>query len=871
MNTLHFISHTHWDREWYLPFEKLRIRLVDLIDHLLDILDNNPDFKYYHLDGQTILIEDYLEIKPQNKEKLMKYIEEGRIKIGPWYVLQDEYLTSGEANIRNLMLGLKQGKKYGGCMKIGYFPDAFGNISQAPQILTKFDISNAVFGRGISPCSDNNNKNEYPSEIYWESPDGSRVLGIFMANWYNNASEIPDDYEESLSYILKAQKDARKYATTKHLLMMNGCDHQPIQENLPEILARVQEEIEDELLHSNLEKYIRRVKKETDNLPVVSGELNNQYSDGNFTLRNTASSRVYLKQCNNRNQVLLEKYVEPLESYAWIKGKKYEKEFIWQAWKYLMQNHPHDSICGCSIDDVHQEMVTRFKKSIQICESLLERSHNHIVNYLSEDDTVNNVNDTNHIIVYNTLNWERTDLVEVELKLPEDKTLEDVILIDSNDQEVPVDVEDLGIVFDYELPDNSFRKVNYKRKYKLRFIAVGVPPNGFKTYFVKEISEDNHSKKPGGNPDKNILENEYLKLLINSSGSIDIYDKENNNNYESLNIYEDSADTGDEYIYRAPESNEIITTRKAMPSIKRLKATEVETIYLIKDKINLPVECVEDGENSFRSSETRSCSIKTYISLKQGVKRVDIRTVFDNKVKDHRLRAIFPVDFKTKYHYTDAQFDVLKRPNEPWPGWENPSHCYRQQVFIDISNGQAGLMIASKGLHEYEILSGDEDCIALTLLRSIGEMGDWGVFPTPDAQCQGIQQFEYSIIPHQDNWLRSKVYKDAYNFKASLLGYQMNNRIEKNQASSLFTINNDHIVLSGLKKSEERESLILRVYNIAGKDEDVKIKFYEAVENVYITNLKEEREEKINVVNNKFKDRLKKKEIKTYEITFPVN
>ncbi len=147
--TAHIISHTHWDREWYLPYEKHHVLLVKLVDTLLYKLDTDPDFKSYYMDGQTIILEDYLQVRPENRERLEHYIKEGRIAIGPWYILQDAFLTSSEANIRNLQIGHQDASRYGTIAKVGYFPDTFGNIGQAPQIMRQAGIDNAVFGRGV--------------------------------------------------------------------------------------------------------------------------------------------------------------------------------------------------------------------------------------------------------------------------------------------------------------------------------------------------------------------------------------------------------------------------------------------------------------------------------------------------------------------------------------------------------------------------------------------------------------------------------------------------------------------------------------------------------------------------------------------------
>lgn len=130
---LFVVSHTHWDREWYQPFEEFRIRLVRLMDKLLDILTSDPDYRYFTLDGQTIILEDYLEIRPQKEEEARRLVHQGRLLIGPWWILPDEFLVSPEATIRNLMLGDQVAKRFGAKMEVGYLPDPFGHIGQMPR------------------------------------------------------------------------------------------------------------------------------------------------------------------------------------------------------------------------------------------------------------------------------------------------------------------------------------------------------------------------------------------------------------------------------------------------------------------------------------------------------------------------------------------------------------------------------------------------------------------------------------------------------------------------------------------------------------------------------------------------------------------
>ena len=203
---VHIISHSHWDREWYLPFESHRMQLVELFDNLFDLFENDPEFKSFHLDGQTIVLDDYLEIRPENRDKVQRYIDEGKLKIGPFYILQDDYLISSEANVRNTLIGQAECAKWGKSTQIGYFPDTFGNMGQAPQILQKSGIHVAAFGRGVKPIGFDNQVLEDEqftsqfSEMYWQGADGSRVLGILFANWYSNGNEIPVDKDEALAF-----------------------------------------------------------------------------------------------------------------------------------------------------------------------------------------------------------------------------------------------------------------------------------------------------------------------------------------------------------------------------------------------------------------------------------------------------------------------------------------------------------------------------------------------------------------------------------------------------------------------------------------------------------------------------------------------
>src|SRR6516165_7170110 len=226
------VPHTHWDREWYQTFQQFRMRLVHAIDRLLDILDHDPSFTYFMLDGQTIVLDDYLEVKPEQEERLKKYIRSGRIHVGPWYLQPDEFLVSGESLVRNLQFGLRRAAEYGEPMRAGYVPDCFGHIAQLPQILQGFGIDNAVFWRGVGAEA-------HRSEFYWSAPDGTKVLVIFLASamGYSNARDMPLVPEEFVARVEFLAALILPRATTNTLLFMNGSDHLEPQEGLPATIA----------------------------------------------------------------------------------------------------------------------------------------------------------------------------------------------------------------------------------------------------------------------------------------------------------------------------------------------------------------------------------------------------------------------------------------------------------------------------------------------------------------------------------------------------------------------------------------------------------------------------------------------------------
>ncbi|MDK8181531.1 alpha-mannosidase [Paenibacillus sp. UMB4589-SE434] len=871
--TAHIISHTHWDREWYMPYEYHHALLIELMDTLLETLDRDPDFKSFHLDGQTIILEDYFQVRPEMKDKVEHYIREGRIQIGPWYILQDEFLTSSESNIRNLQIGHRDAKQYGGLIsKVGYFPDSFGNMGQAPQILKQANIDVAVFGRGVKPTGFNNQVSddasyESPySEMVWQSPDGSRVVGILFANWYCNGMEVPVDEPQALAYWEKRIPDAEKFASTNHLLFMNGCDHQPIQTDLSKAIEVAKKLFPDtDFVHSSFNEYVDDVFKELpENLQTVEGELRSQRTDGWYTLVNTASSRVYLKQMNAENQTLLEKVAEPLATIAHQVGKPYPHHLFVYAWKTLMQNHPHDSICGCSVDEVHREMVTRFEKSKHMTEMIINESLDALMPTI--DTSVFDGKQAIPFTVFNTAGYNRNGVVEVTLELKrryfseahptvlaKEMKVEPVeagAVVDAAGNVLDCEWEDAGVMFGYDLPKDKFRQPYMARIIKVRVQASDVPAFGYQTLAwvpgaakqaVANLATEDFA-----------LENERLKAEVLENGSIRMTDKQTGHVYEGINVYEDAGDIGNEYMFRMPEGSTPLTTADVKAERKVVENSPFRAVIEVTHNWSIPVSADETLQQeqidivdfptrkAQRSTELVPFHIVTRYTLDRGAKRVDVHVTMDNKSKDHRVRALFPTGFQAETHVADSIFEVASRSNVPAKEWQNPSNDQHQQAFVSVSDGKLGLTVANKGLCEYEVSQDNKNTIAVTLLRSSGELGDWGYFPTPEAQCLGINTAEYAIIPHEADVVTSGAFSEAYSFPVPFLTRQTDVHAGQFPAEYAFIAwEGEQVAFSSLKMAEETGDMVARWYNMAHEPRKLSVKLPERVRRFYRSNVME--------------------------------
>ena len=871
------VSHTHWDRAWYVPFQEYRARLVRLIDRLIDLLETQPDYRVFTLDGQMAVLEDYLEVRHDQAARLKRLCRDGRLKVGPWYVLADEYLVDPESLIRNLMLGHRIGQEYGGVAKIGYVPDGFGHVAQLPQILRGFGIDNAFFWRGVG-----NEGDELGTEFNWQAPDGSSVLAIWMPWGYHaisnlgypihwgDTSQMAFDQDLALDQIAQAVARLKPMTNTGDILLMNGIDHEEAEPRVPEILRLANQVLEiGSIHHGTLEEHVDNVRAAGDPamLPQFAGEF--RWGKCSEILQGVYSTRVHLKQHNHETETLLLHYAEPLSALAWASGADVPAgthDLLWTAWRSLLQNHAHDDIYGCGADTVHEEMLYRFSQADQIGQVIVRDSLRQLsrqVDFTAQPGMP--------LLVFNPLAWDREEMAEGPIDFDfDDPTAEDFQLVDAAGRLVEHQVLDDQDVFWMET-----LKANRKRRVTIAFPAA-VPACGYQSYFVQARAQDAQVEFDEWEIFPYGVENRYLSLRIAADGGLSIYDKASGKRYEGLNHFYDVEDAGDAYSYCPAQHSQEISTRGGTARCRIAVQGPNLATFKIDYHLQIPEGLTEDRAR--RADKLVGLPLSSWATVYRDQPGVFIETVLTNRARDHKLSVAFPVGLNADRAMVDSAFLVTERPFElpDATGWvEDPTPLMHQRAFLDISDGTQGLAILNRGLPSIEVTRRDDrHVVDLTLLRSVGwlsrddlstrRVAAGPLVPTPGAQCLGDYRFEYAVLPHTGDW--RAVYSTAYNTTAALKVVRADTHegLELREMNitgddpslvrpipwprggplpgTLSFLRSAHpgLVLSALVRSEDGRGLMARFYNILPEPVSARIESGLALRSVSRTNLNQQ-------------------------------
>ena len=722
MKKYYVISHTHWDREWYLPFEKFRLRLLSAMDALIEIAEKNPSYVFY-FDAQAAVIDDYLEIRPERAPLVGKLIRNGNIGIGPWYVQNDFYLSSGETTIRNLIYGICRSRKYGKCCMVGYAPDQFGNVSQLPQILRGFGIRSFVFGRGFAKFF-LNGKGELervppPLEFIWQSPDGSKVTAFYLAQWYNNAQRISADGKEAAEQIGKTGEGLAPLSRLPYLLLMNGVDHLEPQGDLPECLERANAFLPEgeEAFQASAEKYvrdcIRYIEENGVILPVERGEL--RYGGDYDMLRGCWSSRLLLKQYNAALTARVEKIIEPLAAMCEVCGMRgiYPKDELDYVWKLILLNSTHDAICGCSSDSTCRHLVDRYERIDEITSFLLreleERAARSVASAVTDDDSF-------VLLAVNTLPYGYDGVIRAKIDLPVDWGEEGFDLFSAEGEKIPFSV--LGArdhKKDVITPLNLPQSVPMT-EYETAFSGT-LPPYSFNAFYLKKSTEkpkDFLNGREGFTHVNPRIENDYY-VISYENGRLFLTVKERGERIADFFSVTDEGDAGDAYVFRGTGESPL----RFLPSEARAEeASDGNGAILSRLTVGITGEIPSsyDFANGRRSAERKVFRLDAVFLLRRGSDVIEIEYFLNNPSLDHRMKAVFSTGIGAKKIFTDIPFDISVSDGSHFDPRTTDRAVFAQSFgFVRGRKGYAALL--NRGNCDYSLEKG---AVSVTLVRSTG-------------------------------------------------------------------------------------------------------------------------------------------------------
>ncbi len=864
--TIHLVPHTHWDREWYRPFQSFRMQLVDLVDRVLDMLDADPGFAFT-LDGQLATVDDYLEIRPEAEERIRRHAASGRLAIGPWQILMDEFLVSGETLVRNLEMGWARADDFGGPMRVGYLPDMFGHVAQMPQILRRAGLADAVVWRGIPAAIDRH-------AFRWEAPDGSWVRAEYLPAGYGNAAHlfaVPDHLEAAAE---RFRAWARPWFGDDPVLAMYGTDHTAPVPELVGLVSRLNEVQEASFMEtSTLAAYIRAAPALGADAPRWRGEMRSGARAN--VLMGVASARIDIKQAAGRAETLLERYAEPLSALH-VAADAWPAPFLRLAWRKVVENSAHDSICGCSVDPVVDQVLVRFAEAEQIAGTLARRAAATVALGVSRGA----------VAVLNPSPAPRTGLVEASLAVPDEwesvafeladgrrvaaqemaRTVPVLLETDVRGDEVDdlfrrfhgreifdhawngyridgrtltfeVDTDPDPIWLDVDAlraevvaalraaPDDTWRARIVARPRRALAASVPVPALGWTAARAVE-GPAGTTDAVGVTADGRGLANGAVRVGVADDGTLRI-EASDGTVAEGVGRIVDGGDRGDSYNYGPPGSDTLVDAPVRVSVTADLPGPVRARLRIVRE-YEWPRGLEPDG--AARGAVTERTEVVTEVELRAGEPFVRIRVAFDNQSDDHRVRFHVPLPRAADTSAAEGQFAVVERAMAGEGGYrEEPLGTYPAHGWVDAG----GMAVLLRHLTEYELApagstSGRE--LAVTLLRSTGLISrnehPYRQDPAgpeiaiPNAQMRGRWEMSFALYPHAGEWAHARVAEAAERYRHDLVtapGAALDGATwpPTGADAPALTLEGTNVVLSSLRRRDDGW-LEARLVNLGG-------------------------------------------------------
>jgi alpha-mannosidase len=900
----YYFNSTHWDREWYQSFQEFRKYLIDTVRGLLKIFEEDPEFTRFTLDGQTIVLEDVCEVLPGLRPELEKLIRENKLNVGPWYVMPDEFLVSGEALIRNLLAGKRVASEFGGkSWPVGYVCDIFGHIAQLPQIFSGFGLDNAVIWRGTPDMGNQH-------FLLWESPDGSRikVLNLPKSNGYGNFTlQVRGKYPVALEEKLFKEKLHAFISENKDqwqdvFLLTDAFDHTIPAAETSKMLKWIQEAYpEAELIHTDYTELFDR-EFILPGLPVIYGEQIHPAAaaeNGGLQISGTLSSRYDLKRANDLCQNELELLIEPELAVRLAYGEKDSLPFLDYNWKHLLQNHAHDSICGCSIDQVHRMMLGRFEEVRSLSRTLDEEffiedwerttgktfysalNTGAILTGETEDDGCYSVR------IFNPLPFAQARQVELQLpfmahdKIPYPKRqaepfgyeyLNSFRLYDQDDREIPYQIKRVR---------KNQTKIIYRQDHCTCDIYEVVCP-----LRLPAASWTSLRLRPSDNFVRRFdslltgarsAENEFLRLEINPDGTFNVTDKRSGRVYEKLNDFSIDREIGDGWNHVSPAGCRRITgSSDAQLAVIMDGPEQVE--FEIRKSYHLAKRLSFDGTLSeayagiSESPEIEELKIIINITLNKGSDILQCKTTVFNNIQDYRLQMLLPTGINGDY-FAGQAFTMQTRPaGRSWG--KNTENFAEAEVIeknfdgiIGKKNKTGGMaFLSAAGLHEAGALADAADTLVITLLRAFRRT--YLTNGEPEGELQGTLQYDYALSFFAAGTSSAELFRQVQCLRSPLPHYMLRTNKIISDASHTFIKLSGDIVFSCLKPAEDLSGVILRVFNPEKKSVKATVELGRVAKRILRCRLDESGEKEIDSNINAFDIQAGAGEIITFKLEF---
>ena len=721
------VSHTHWDREWYRTFEGFRGRLVDAVDRVLDLLAEDPGWRFV-LDGQSIVLEDYLDVRPERRQELASACRGGRLAVGPWYVQPDSLLPSGEAHIRNLLEGRRVAVELGPVSSVAYTPDSFGHPAQFPQIFAGFGLDAFIYWRG------NGSELDWLGPRYaWEAPDGSVIPAFLLPKGYFCASALPADVDEAVQRLTSLGEQLAA-GDGDAVLFMNGVDHALPDANTAEVCEALAATTGWSVGRGLFEDYLA-VARDGREPARFAGELLGARLT--ILLPGVWSSRMALKLRNRRAETALLGWAEPWAALAQWHGTPDDRPALRLAWRALVANQAHDSLCGCSIDAVHEQMQGRYDTAEGLAQSTTQRVLERLDGLGSERRT--SWSERCEVAVFNPSPHARTDFVHIPVEgfppvrlAGDEQSLHPFLLAGLANSGFTVDGEPARLVASQD--PTRFQAIPQVRPIDLEVVVENVPAFGWRRVAVAPTDEP----APDTVDDGCDISTDDITVSVAEDGTIHL--GLGGRAWSGLLGLEDSGDRGDSY--DADPLGPLVTSPASVSVERRRHPSGIQTLRIDR-ALPIPLRLSDDRRARMTESAT-TCTVTTEVRIAPGIERVDVLVTVDNSAEDHRLRLMFPTGAPVVDFRAATTFDIATRttaaPDDE--RWVHPApSTFPHQGWIAAN----GLLVGAPGLPEAEV--GADGMLAVTLLRAVGWLsrGDLRTrpvqagpgMPAPGAQCHG--------------------------------------------------------------------------------------------------------------------------------------